>query len=133
MESDTTIRDRIRENLPGESNDKYDKKVKSRMAHYKSLTIDEINSRLRKLQGEWDIERALALNASSLALTGAIMGIATRRIWFFRPVVAAGFLILNSIRGWSPPTTILRSMGYRTRQEIDDEIFALKALRGDFD
>lgn len=133
MESGTTIKDRIRENTPEESNEKIESRIKERMTRYRSLTVNEINERLEKLQKEWDIERAFEVNASSLALTGAVMGLFGRKIWLLLPAVVAGFFLQHGIQGWCPPINWLRSLGYRTRQEINEEIFALKTLRGDFD
>lgn len=128
-----TIKDRVRENTSHESNEKVDSKMMDRMNHYRSLTVNEINSRLVKIQTEWDIERALEVNASSIALAGTVLGLFGRKIWLIFPVAVAGFLLQHAIKGWTPPINWLRSLGYRTRQEIDEEIFALKTLRGDFD
>jgi hypothetical protein len=36
------------------------------------------------------------------------------------------------LQGWCPPLPILRSLGVRTADEINEERYALKALRGDF-
>jgi hypothetical protein len=41
-------------------------------------------------------------------------------------------LFLNSLGRWVPPVEGLRRMGLRTRREIEEEKYALKALRGDF-
>jgi hypothetical protein len=41
--------------------------------------------------------------------------------------------MMYSLQGWCPPASLLRKLGYRSRQEIDEEIYALKVLRGDFD
>ncbi|HLP72886.1 MAG TPA: hypothetical protein VK155_08295 [Bacteroidales bacterium] len=133
MEPETTIKDRVRENTSDEDNMKIDQKVKNRMTGYRSLTINEINERLEKVQSEWDIERALEMNAASLAITGTVLGLFGRKFWLVVPLVITGFLLQHVIQGWGPPATLLRRMGYRTRQEIDEEIFALKTLRGDFD
>jgi hypothetical protein len=133
MEPTTTIKDRVRENTPDEANIKIDQKVKNRMTQYRNLTINEINERLEKVQSEWDIERALEMNSASLAVTGAILGLFGRKFWLLVPIAVTGFLLQHAIQGWCPPATLLRRMGYRTRQEIDEEIFALKTLRGDFD
>lgn len=133
MEPGTTIKDRVRENSTDEANMKIDQKVKNRMTQYRNLTINEINERLEKLQSEWDIERALEMNAASIAATGTILGLFGRKFWLLVPVVVTGFLLQHAIQGWCPPLTLLRRMGFRTRQEINEEMFALKALRGDFD
>jgi len=43
------------------------------------------------------------------------------------------FLFQHSVQGWCPPLPVFRRLGVCTRSEIDQEKFALKALRGDFD
>jgi hypothetical protein len=45
--------------------------------------------------------------------------------------MASTFLLMYAVQGWCPPVSILRRFGFRTRQEIDLEKYALKALRGD--
>jgi hypothetical protein len=129
----TTIRDRVRENTPGEKNTMMDQTVMDRMSRYRNLSISEINKRLEKLEKEWDIERALGIYASSIGLASIFLGAFRRRRWYLLSFVAAGFLLMDGIRGWAPPMIPLRRMGFRTKAEIDEEIYALKALRGDFD
>ena len=46
--------------------------------------------------------------------------------------VVLSFLVQHAVHGWCPPLAALRRMGVRTRREIDEERYALKALRGDF-
>lgn len=128
-----TIKDRVRENTAEDSNMRIDQKAVNRIYKYRTLTKDEINEKLNKLYKEWDVERALEVNASSLAITGLLLGTFGSKRWFVLPVVAVSFLLQHGIQGWCPPLTVLRRLGYRTRQEIDEEIYALKALRGDFD
>lgn len=126
------VKDRVRENTSAEQNYKLDKSVIDRMYRYRNLTLYEVNARLEKLKKEWDIERALEVNASSLALTGVILGALVSRKWYFLSFVVTSFLVQHAIQGWCPPIPVLRSLGFRTRQEIDEEIYALKTLRGDF-
>lgn len=133
METETaTIRDRVRENTSGEQNERLDQTVIDRMNRYRNLTIYEINKRLQKLEKEWDIERALEVNASSLALSGIILGTLVKKRWFMLSFVVTAFLLQHGLRGWCPPLPVLRRLGFRTRKEIDEEIYALKTLRGDF-
>jgi hypothetical protein len=42
------------------------------------------------------------------------------------------FLVQHAVQGWCPPLVVLRRRGVRTRREIEEERYALKALRGDF-
>ena len=48
------------------------------------------------------------------------------------PLVVGGFLLQHAVQGWCPPLPVFRRYGVRTQTEIDDERYALKALRGDF-
>lgn len=90
-----------------------------------------IGAQLRALDREWDIERVLELNASLLAFTGVALGKLVNRKWFYLSLGVTGFLAQHALQGWCPPLPILRRMGIRTCQEIEQERFALKMLRGD--
>jgi hypothetical protein len=92
----------------------------------------EIPARLRELDREWDIERAIEANASVLALTGIALAAGHDRRWLVLPGLVAGFLLQHAIQGWCPPVPVLRKLGFRTSYEIEEERRALKALRGDF-
>lgn len=91
-----------------------------------------IKGRLSELEQEWDIERALELNAATLAFTGVVLGALVNKKWLVLPAVVTAFLAQHAIQGWCPPLPILRRLGFRTRQEIDKERYGLKTLRGDF-
>jgi hypothetical protein len=134
MRSDAiNIQDRVRENTSDEKNRELDQSLVERMDRYRNLSLNEINKRLEKLQKKWDIEKTLEVNASSLALTGLFFGIFFNRKWLALPVVVSAFLLQHGLQGWCPPLPLFRYFGIRTRAEIDEEIYALKALRGDFD
>ncbi|MDA3874596.1 MAG: hypothetical protein PF795_11640 [Kiritimatiellae bacterium] len=92
---------------------------------------DRIDARLSELDEEWDIERVLAANASSLALGGILLSLFNKRFLFLSAAVLA-FLHHHALEGWCPPLPILRRLGVRTRTEIEYERYALKLLRGDF-
>lgn len=92
----------------------------------------EIGQRLRELDREWDIERALAANAATLALVGLGLGIAADRRFLALPVAVSAFLLQHALQGWCPPLPVLRRLGFRTAREIHEERVALKVLRGDF-
>jgi hypothetical protein len=94
---------------------------------------DEIAGRLRELDAEWDIERAIAANAAALGFVGTALGLARGRKWLVLPLAATGFLLQHALGRWCPPVPLMRRLGFRTSHEIDEERQALKALRGDFD
>ena len=91
-----------------------------------------IDARLRELEHEWDIERTLEANASVVALIGLGLGAFVHRRFYLLPAVVAGFLLQHATQGWCPALAVFRRRGVRTAREIDEERYALKALRGDF-
>ena len=91
-----------------------------------------IDRRLRELDAEWDMERTLEANAATLALAGTVLGLTVDKRFFALPVAVTAFLLQHALQGWCPPVPVLRRNGFRTAREIDEERFALKALRGDF-
>ncbi|HEX2216359.1 MAG TPA: hypothetical protein VHG27_06660 [Xanthobacteraceae bacterium] len=93
---------------------------------------DQIDRRLKQLDREWDVERLLQANASSLAFAGTVMAMAHHRRWMLLPALVSGFLFQHAVQGWCPPIPALRRLGFRTAREIDTERTALKVVRGDF-
>lgn len=92
----------------------------------------EIPARLHELDREWDIERTLEANASTLALTGVVLGATVDKRWLALPALVLTFLFQHAVQGWCPPMPVLRRLGFRTTSEIEQERYTLKALRGDF-
>jgi hypothetical protein len=43
-----------------------------------------------------------------------------------------GFFMQHALQGWCPPLPVFRRLGFRTQYEIEQERYALKAIRGDF-
>jgi hypothetical protein len=91
-----------------------------------------VDGRIAALEREWDVEKTLEANASTLALVGAVLGTSVSRKWFWLTGGVLGFLFQHASSGWCPPLPILRKLGVRTQSEIDEERYALKAIRGDF-
>ncbi|WP_374990981.1 hypothetical protein [Hyphomicrobium sp. LHD-15] len=91
-----------------------------------------IAQRLRELDEEWDIERAIEANASTLAFVGVALGFFVHPYWLALPALVTLFLFQHAVQGWCPPVPVLRRLGFRTTYEIERERNALKAVRGDF-
>jgi hypothetical protein len=70
--------------------------------------------------------------APSFTLLGICLGVTVRRRWLLLPIVVQSFLLQHALQGWCPPVPVLRRLGVRTADEINQERYALKALRGDF-
>jgi hypothetical protein len=127
------IIDRVRVSSPDAMNSKIDAEIDARIREYAGKSTEDLTRRIEELDGERDIEQWLEMNASALAFTGLALGMTVSRKWLVLPALVLPFLFQHAVQGWCPPVPIMRSMGVRTRKEIDVEKFALKALRGDFD
>lgn len=92
-----------------------------------------IPGRLEELTEEWDIERTLATNASTLSLVGLILSLVADRRFLILPVLVMGFLLQHGLQGWCPPLPFFRQQGVRTKEEILRERNLLKAIQGDYD
>jgi hypothetical protein len=125
--------DRVRANTAEQINRKIDREIENRVREYSQRSESELTRRINELDHEWDMERLLETNASAAAFTGLVLGIIRNRKWLIVPSVVLPFLFQHAIQGWCPPVPIFRRLGVRTRDEINREKYALKALRGDFE
>ncbi|MCD2449348.1 hypothetical protein GO003_002960 [Methylicorpusculum oleiharenae] len=119
--------DRVRKSTAAHVNAAIDHQTDLNIHLYKDKSQAETLERIQSLDKEWDIERLLEVNASTLALTGLILGLTANRKWLFLPGIVLPFLLLHGLQGWCPPLPLLRRLGVRTRGEIDREKYALKA------
>lgn len=108
------------------------RQTKENLARYAHAGPGAIDRRLTELDQEWDIERTLEANAATAVLIGVTLGATVDRRFFFFPAIVAGFPLQHAVQGWCPPVPVFRRLGFRTQTEIDEEKYALKALRGDF-
>lgn len=123
----------VRAVTPDEANQRIDDAIRARVYQYASRGRIAIDRRIDELEREWDIERYLETTAASFTLAGVALGAAKDARWLVLPGVVAAFLLQHAIQGWCPPAAVFRRLGVRTRQEIERERYAMKALRGDFD
>ena len=127
----TTV-DRVPASTAPDVNEEIRRQTDARVARYRSASADRIERRLQELDKEWDIERTLEANAAAVALVGLGLGAFVDRRLFALPAVVATFLLQHAVQGWCPPLPLFRRLGVRTQPEIEEERYALKALRGDF-
>lgn len=104
------------------------------LARLRALEDDRagISERLHEIDQEWDLDKCFFLGAGLIVTTAGVVAVARTK----RPsplLVAGPFLVLRALAGWAPPLSILRLLGVRSRQEIEHERTALRAMRGDFD
>jgi len=99
---------------------------------YKNSSDKILSDNIEKLNNEWDIERLLEAKAATIVIASTILGLKLNKKWFLLTGVAGIFLLQHSVQGWCPPVPLLRRIGVRTAEEINNEKIVYKMLRKDF-
>ena len=111
-------------------------RIQARTLHdvtsYFGASEDTLDARIRELESQWNLERTLEANGAALALIGLALGISADRRFLMLTLLASGCLLQHALTGWTPPLPMLRRLGIRSSAEIQQEILALRILRGDF-
>jgi hypothetical protein len=114
------------------ANGRIRRQTEASVSRYAGMGPHAIERRLVELDYEWDVERCLETMAPTATLAGLFLGATVSRKWLLLPIAVQGFFLQHALQGWCPPLPVLRRMGIRTTDEINEERMALKALRGDF-
>lgn len=126
-----STKERVPAHTAGTVNDRIERDMEVRVRKVANDSV-AIARRLDELDHEWDIERAIEANASTLAFVGVLLGFFVHPYWLLLPAAVTLFLLQHALQGWCPPVPVLRRLGFRTVYEIEQERQALKALRGDY-
>jgi hypothetical protein len=124
--------DHIRANTWPEVNEQLDREAQIRLRDAAGSPAGDLNDRIEALDREWDFERVVEAEASFMGLTGLAIALAMDRRLLVLPAFVASMLFLHATHGWYPLLPMFRRARVRSRDEIDRERYALKALRGDF-
>ena len=109
-----------------------DEDTEARLQTYAAAGPEAIAGRLAELDQEWDIDRAVELEASLMGLMGLGLGAFVRRGFLAAPALVGAAVFLHAAVGGYPLLPLFRRLGLRTAREIERERYALKTLRGDF-
>ena len=124
---------RVPEHTAEHVNERIRHQMEERVQRIAAAGPEAIARRLRELDEEWDIERTLEANAATLTAVGSGLALLVDRRFALIPLVVGSFLLQHATQGWCPPLPVFRRFGYRTQSEIEEERYALKAVRGDFE
>ena len=119
---------RVRANTPAGWNERIRRRTSHAIAGLPAGDRAAIERRQRALDREWTVERITALEAPLTILTLLALG-QRRRLLLVLPVALASFLLLDAVRGWYPLLPLLRWLGVRGQEEVEEERRALWALR----
>jgi len=107
--------------------------LEQRLACLADAGQQAITERLEEIEREWSAGRATKATIGVIVVVGlAATALTTNPWWLILPTVG-GLLLLQYLftrSSWLGAT--FREMGFRSGADIDEEKFALKALRGDF-
>ena len=124
--------DHVRRSTSRRVRARIDAGTRARVKRAEAAPRRELDRRIDALDREWDVERSLETCAASFVVAGVLLGRYVDRRWLLLPGLVGAFLLQHALQGWCPPLPVCRRLGFRTRREIDEEKYALKALRGDF-
>ncbi|MCF8012352.1 MAG: DUF2892 domain-containing protein [Clostridiales bacterium] len=120
---------RVRINTKEALNESIDEETRNRIKHFTNLSETEINKRIDELNKEWDTERTLEANFAGVVLLSSILGFTVNKKWFAAGSIASIFMLQHALQGWCPPLPIIRHIGIRTANEINEEKNILKLLQ----
>jgi hypothetical protein len=121
----TRQNDRIRKHSSSRMNEKIDKNIYESVRQYLKADRQLILDRLRDLDREWDIDRAIVANLSVISIAGLTAGVLLSRKWLYLTMSQIPLLLWHSVALWSPPSMVMRQLGFRSRLEIEIEKRAL--------
>ncbi|MFA6237921.1 MAG: hypothetical protein WC635_11375 [Bacteriovorax sp.] len=114
--------DRVRNLSPEKLNKKIDKKTNQLLHGIVSQGADAVRARIKKLDKEWDIDRAVMLISSTVIFSQLISAYKRRnKNMLWGPLIHSPLLFMHATLGWCPAVPVLRQLGFRTRFEIEEE------------
>ena len=124
--------ERVRQNTSEEINQRIRQQMERNVMECIQAGPEAVEIRLEELDREWDIERCLETMAPTITLIGLTLGVTKNRRWLFLPVFVQTFFLQHALQGWCPPIPLLRRLGFRTMDEINEERDALEGFAGRF-
>jgi hypothetical protein len=105
--------------------------LEKRLACLADAGPQAITDRLNLIENEWSAGRMTKATIGVMIVTGLALGL-VNSWWLSLPAVGGLLLLQYLFSRTSWLGAAFRAIGFRSRAEIDQEKFALKALRGDF-
>ncbi|KGA96709.1 hypothetical protein AJ85_00880 [Alkalihalobacillus alcalophilus ATCC 27647 = CGMCC 1.3604] len=119
---------RVQFNTSEKINERLALETQHNIEKYRYEDKEEIMRRLEELDQEWYTERVLEASASSFVLLGTFLGLTSNKRWHLLSGVVGYFLLQHSLQCWCPPLPLIRGLGIRTANEINEERNALQTL-----
>jgi len=124
---DARASDRVRHHTAPLVNEAIDRQTRAHIAETIAAGRDAIVMRVRELDDEWDVDRALMLNFAVAGGLSFALGQRYHRGFTYFFCAQLAFLAMHATAGWCPPLVVFRRLGFRTAKEIATERAALVA------
>jgi len=106
--------------------------VKDSVRFYGSLGSQSLSDRLKALEDEPELEAVATLGLAGAGVLALIFGLLGSRLWRLFAWLVLPIIFAHARGRLEAPGRFLKTLGLRSRKEIEEEKYALKALRGDF-
>lgn len=106
--------------------------LESRLARLADSGIAAINAKIKEIDQEFSSHSAAVLGIAALILIGTFVAVTFGGWWLILPVVGVLLMLQLIFQRADWIHYAVQSMGFRSREKIEQERIALKALRGDF-
>jgi len=106
--------------------------VKDSVRFYGSLGSQSLSDRLKALEDEPELETVAILGLAGAGVLALIFGLLGSRMWRLLAWLVLPLIFAHARGRLAAPGQFLKTLGLRSRKEIEEEKYALKALRGDF-
>ena len=123
---------RVAQNTSPSVNDEIRAQTLENLNAFQYAGEEAMTERIKCLDAEWDTERILEADAAIMVMASSIMGVRNNR-WSLLTLAVSAFMLQHALHGWCPSLPLVRRMGIRTAEEINQEKIALKMMRKDFD
>ena len=116
----TNNTDSIRIHTPEVVNRKMDEKTEHIIQTAEANGLRAVRNRLKKLDREWDIEKASKAGLAAIMLMD-LFAARKKKKWLLAQLIGLPMFVLKNKLGRYSPSILLRFLGFRTRAEIDKE------------
>jgi hypothetical protein len=107
-------------------------RIRDQVRFHSTQGPEAVERRLEELEREIDLERAVVVGLSGIGAFGLLAGFFGSRMLRLLTWASVPLILMHALGRWAPPAPLRKSLGFRSRRAIEEERYALKALRGDF-
>ena len=116
----TNDTDIIRIHTPEVLNRKLDERTEQTIHAVEANGLRAVRDRLKKLDREWDIEKATKAGLAAIMLM-ELFAARKKKKWLMAQLIGLPVFILKNRLGRYSPSILLRFLGFRTKAEIEKE------------